>query len=388
MVRGIYIVLLVSMLCGLPILIGCSTGSSVDKGPAQYSYLERINPVDGAVMVWIPAGTFLMGSPAGEGYDDEHPQHLVNLDGYWIYKNVVTVSQYLKYWDSKTHNSLDPSDRLPAPPAWIPATADEKANGIPYDITAMARTANVVSVTTSLAHGLAVGDYIVVSDCGTSSFNIANGLVASVPTPKSFTFAQTGNNATVTRYFGNVKKDYWRMIWSRKLEYPMENISWSQAVAYAQWAGASLPTEAQWEKAARGVDGRRYPWGNTWDMNRCMNWENSSDVAGNWTGPDRLDSVPPIYRPTGYFLSGASPYGVLDMAGNVLQWCADYYGADFYAQSPRTNPTGPDVGIYRVIRGSSSRTLNSADYRCAIRRNFTPSNYWDYQPIGFRCVMR
>ena len=86
----------------------------------------------------------------------------------------------------------------------------------------------------------------------------------------------------------------------------MVNVDWNDANAYAEWAGAALPTEAEWEKAARGTDGRIYPWGNDWDRTKCVNAVHSTMPVG---------SIP----------AGASPYGCQDMAGNVWQWCADWY---------------------------------------------------------------
>jgi serine/threonine-protein kinase len=228
-------------------------------GPVE----TRINSKDGATMIKIPAGEFLMGS--NDGDDDEKPPHKVTLDGYWIYKYEVTVAQYRKFCNATGR-------QMPDAPSW-----------------------------------------------------------------------------------------------GWKDNHPIVNVSWDDAEAYAQWAGVRLPTEAEWEKAARGTDGRKYPWGNEWDASKCNNYE---------TGPNQT-------TPVGSYPQGVSPFGVHDMAGNVWEWCADWYDGNYYRSAPSKNPTGPSSGNYRALRGGSWLYVDN-DCRAAVRNDNAPAvrNSND----GFRCV--
>ena len=228
----------------------------------------KINPRDGARMVFIPAGAFLMG---GTSYPDEKPPHKVYLDGYWIYQTPVTVAQYRTFCEATKHE-------------------------MPF-----------------LPEGEGRGDH------------------------------------------------------------PIVNVTWSDAQAYCAWAGMSLPTEAQWEKAARGTDGREYPWGNEWDKSRCQ--ASRKDV---FDGGSTVS--------VGSLASGASPYGVLDMEGNVAEWCADWYAETYYRSAPDKNPTGPEKGTDRVVRGSPWFGNLSFAYRAANRNMADPHRGLDC--LGFRCVCR
>lgn len=250
------------------------------------------SPVDGATLVYIPAGEFWMGSTEVEAGPkvDQLPRHRVYLEAYWI-------------------------DRL------------EVTNGL---------------------YGRCVE---------------AGACQAPVRT------------ASTTResYFGN--PDY--------AGYPVIWISYNDAANYCRWAGRRLPSEAEWERAARGDQGTSlYPWGSREPDGELANFCDTN-CSFEWRAPSIDDSFADT-APVDLFSAGASPYGLLNLAGNVWEWVLDYYSPDYYSNSPFENPTGPLSGVERVLRGGSFE--NSAiDIRSTNRYFFAGDAATS--SFGFRCAV-
>ena len=264
------------------------------KGYKEYRWNK-----DGSTMILIPAGEFWMGSPPGEGNDDEHPQHKVYLDGYYIDKYEVTNEQFDSFVRATGHKT----------------DAEKEGKGWVYDDKWVEKS-----------------------------------------------------GATWRTYY-----------YAGKEKHPVVLVSWKDATAYCQWAGKKLPTEAKWEKAARGVDGREYPWGNrepdAGGLYRCNCGEGTDRAVWRRDGYE-------FTSPVGTYERGTSPYGLHDMAGNVWEWCSDWYDKNYYGRSPSRNPKRPASGENRVVRGGSW-FRRARNVRCA-NRSYTPS-YWSLASTGVRC---
>ncbi len=262
----------------------------------------RENPADGAVMVYVPGGPFLMGS--SDGKPDEMPERQVLLDPYWLYQTEVTNAMFAEFILATGHRT----------------SAEESG----------------------------------VSRVG---FDDITGAYWAAPEGPGSSLDGRENH-------------------------PVIHVSWFDADAYCSWAGGRLPTEAEWEKGARGTDGRIFPWGDSPGTAETVNFCDINCTA-NWAD-DSQDDGYAMTAPAGSFPAGASPYGALDMAGNVWEWLADWYDEGYYARAPLENPTGPDSGEFRVFRGGSWMETPGA-LSVSARARVLPISH--NTNMGFRCVM-
>ena len=188
---------------------------------------------------------------------------------------------------------------------------------------------------------------------------VTNGMYAKCAATEACTEPRESKSFTRSSYYENAAYEDYLVIY----------VNWHQVIDYCNWAGGRLPTEAEWEKAASGTDGRKYPWGNESPDASRLNYD---DNKGDTTA-------------VGSYPMGASLYGALDMAGNVWEVTADWYDGDYYSRSPLQNPQGPSYGDLRVLRGGSWSQPEKFGFSRSTNRSMTSPDYVDSE-IGFRCV--
>ncbi|HEY4288673.1 MAG TPA: formylglycine-generating enzyme family protein [Puia sp.] len=304
-------------------------------------------------MIWVPGGTFSMGGDNKEAQPDEYPKHRVTVDGFWMDRTEVTNAQFAAF--VKATNYITTAEKKPD---W-----DQLKKQLPPGTEKPDESLLVAAslVFSPPSHPVDLNDY------------------------GQWWAWKKGANWRHPQGAGSDIKG--------KENYPVVHVSWYDAVAYCKWAGKSLPTEAEWEFAARGgLKNNVYPWGNE--------GVSTGKTKGNfWDGhfPDKNTETDHYYHtaPVASFVPNG--YGLYDMAGNVWEWCADYYNNTYYSQSNGSiNPKGPvksydpdePYAIKRVIRGGSFLCNDSycSGYRVSRRMKSTEDSGMEH--VGFRCIAR
>ena len=275
----------------------------------------KVSETDGMILVYVPAGKFIMGSNEDSIYDIGFPQHTVYLDAFWIDSTEVTNAMFAKF---------------------VAATKYKTGAEITKSGSVM--------------------------DSETPGPNIIQVNGADWRHPH-------GPSSDVT----NMQ------------DYPVVLIDWIDAKAYCEWAGRRLPSEAEWEKAARGMDGRLYPWGNQPPTGELANFAGKDLVSMvGWADPN-VDDGYKLTAPVGNYPQGVSPYGAYDMAGNVWEAVADYYDLDYYDISPARNPTGPSTGEGGHVLRGGSWMMDAFGIRTTFRSGGS-DKYGGFDGGGFRCA--
>ena len=304
-------------------------------------------------MVWIEGGTFQMGGDNDQARKDEFPKHKTKVEGFWMDKTEVTNAQFQ---------------------AFVAATG--------Y-LTTAEQTVDIEEIMAQLPPGSPRPNP---EDLAPFSLIFQKPASGSNPNYQNWWLMVKGANWRQPQGPGSSIQD--------KLDHPVVHISWYDAMAYAKWAGKRLPTEAEWEYAARGgAAGKLYPWGNE-DINGDKALANF--WQGNFPYENKVTDGFKKLAPVAQF--PANPHGLYDMAGNVWEWVSDWYHSDYYQHKVSNgcieNPTGPNSTFdpmnptlpQKVIRGGSFLCNDSycSGYRVAARMKSSPDTGLEH--TGFRCV--
>lgn len=307
---------------------------------------------DHAGMIYIPSGSFLMGAADEAGRPDEYPRHKVSVSAFWMDQTEVTNASFARF--VKETGYVTTAERMPD---WE-VLKKQLPEGTPKPPDSVLVAASLVFSPPAKVRGL--------DDVS-----------------QWWTWKKGANWQRPDGPGSNIKD---------KENYPVVHVSWEDAQAYCQWAGKRLPTEAEWEYAARGgLENASYPWGNepleTGSI-KANTWQGDFPVKN--TGRDGYRLLAPVkqFKPNGY--------GLFDMAGNVWEWCADWYHPDYYQNhnANQVNPKGPNEGYdpmepgvpKRVVRGGSFLCNASycKGYRVSARMKTSADTGLSH--TGFRCV--
>ncbi len=304
-------------------------------------------------MVWVPGGTFMMGGDNNQAAPDEYPKHKVTVDGFWMDSREVTNAEFRKFVQATGYITTAEHK-----PQWNELKKDLPP-GTPKPPDSLLVAASLVFKPTD--HPVNLNDY-------SQWWEWKKGADWQHP---------QGQGSNI----------------DGKDDYPATQVSWYDAVAYAKWAGKRLPTEAEWEWAARGgLKNKIYPWGNE-SINQ------GKPRANSWEGhfPDYNSEKDGFYGLAPVATFKPNGYGLYDMAGNVWEWCADWYNYNYYATLDKngvSNPKGPNKSYdpeepyanKKVVRGGSFLCNDDycSGYRVARRMKNTPDTGMSH--LGFRCV--
>lgn len=329
-------------------LTACGTSPAPQQGPAL-SPVGNLNK-----MVLIPAGTFSMGADDNDGQPDEYPKHTVQLDSFWMDEHEVTNGEFAQFVKATGYKTVAEK------PVTMEEIMRELPPGTPQPDSSMLEPGSLVFTPPSQAVPL---------DDVSQWWSFIRGADWQHP---------QGPESNI----------------SGKENYPVTHIAYEDALAYAKWAGKRLPTEAEWEYAARGGRSNEpYPWGRellTEGKPKANTWNGHFPYENTQT--DGFSGLAPVksFTPNGY--------GLYDMSGNVWELCADWFHSDYYksvANTTSINPKGPDQSydaedpgsIKHVIRGGSFMCSDEycKGYRVSARMKTSPES--GLENLGFRCVM-
>ena len=334
---------------------------------------HRDNPPALALLVLCGLVGLLLAGCLPSAFGAPGPERLRLLETVFVTASATpsnTLAPSASPLPSGTSTPVPPSTATPAPPTEVPINPGDGARLVFVP----AGEFKMGSKTGDPYFWGAEGPVHTVSLAGYYIYQteVTNGMYQACAQKQQCPLPDGVWSRTRSKYYGNPKYD----------DYPVVLVSWVSAASYCLWAGARLPSEAEWEKAARGTDQRLFPWGNDDFPDGMANLCDAGCAGGNRLG--RINDGYNDTAPVGSYPLGASPYGALDMAGNAWEWVFDVFDGGYYQASPLESPRGPATGKIRVMRGGSFVNLVDA-LRTTVRIGLTSTKSLD--TLGFRCAM-